>query len=75
MSNTALISSNEFHLFSALIEVQKCTHERLTLQDFTGVMKVPGQVALGTTLQYTVMPLMGFSVSRLAGLSSPLAVG
>ena len=38
-------------------------------------MKVPGQVALGTALQYTVMPTMGFLVSRLAGLSSPLAVG
>lgn len=47
----------------------------LTLEDFTGVMKVPGQVALGTALQYTVMPTMGFLVSRLAGLSSPLAVG
>ena len=45
------------------------------MQDFTGVMKMPGKVALGTLLQYTVMPAMGFSVSRLAGLSSPLAVG
>ena len=54
--------------------VQILLHRR-GVQDFTGVMKVPGQVALGTALQYTVMPTMGFLVSRLAGLSSPLAVG
>lgn len=30
---------------------------------------------LGTVLQYTIMPLMGFAVSRLAGLSTPFAVG
>ena len=45
------------------------------MQDFTGVMKVPGLVILGAVLQYTIMPMMGFVVSRFAGLSSPLAVG
>lgn len=59
----------------------KCQFEQASqatfkwLQDFTGVMKMPGKVALGTMLQYTVMPAMGFSVSRLAGLPPPLAVG
>merc|ERR1712130_916390 len=47
----------------------------LTLEDFKGVMKRPGLVALGTGLQYTIMPSMGYLVSRLAGLSPPLAVG
>ncbi len=45
------------------------------MQDFKGVMKRPGLVALGTGLQYTIMPSMGYLVSRLAGLSPPLAVG
>ena len=44
-------------------------------QDFRGVMKRPGLVALGTGLQYTIMPSMGFLVARLGGLSRPLAVG
>ena len=55
-------------------DTQKESHDDMA-QDFTGVMKRPGQVALGATLQYTIMPMMGFLVSRLAGLSPPLAVG
>lgn len=35
----------------------------------------PRLVVLGAGLQYTVMPLMGLAVSRLMGLSAPLAVG
>ena len=38
-------------------------------------MREPKLVALGAGLQYTVMPLLGLAVSRLAGLSAPLAIG
>lgn len=44
-------------------------------QDFAEVVKRPQLVALGATLQYTVMPLMGFLVVRLFQLPVPYAVG
>lgn len=47
----------------------------LTFEDLKGVLQRPGIVALGVILQYTIMPLLGLAVSRLAGLSPPLAVG
>ncbi len=45
------------------------------LQDFAQVVRRPWLVALGATLQYTIMPLMGFTVSRLLNLPVPYAVG
>ena len=45
------------------------------VQDFQNVIKAPGRVMLGAVLQYTIMPLMGFVVSRLAGLPTPFAIG
>ncbi|KAK9906403.1 hypothetical protein WJX75_001255 [Coccomyxa subellipsoidea] len=47
----------------------------LTLDDFAQVARRPWLVALGATLQYTIMPLMGFTVSRLLNLPVPYAVG
>lgn len=45
------------------------------MQDFTGVLKQGLVLPLGAALQYTIMPLMGYTVSRFAGLAPPLAVG
>lgn len=47
----------------------------LSLEDFQNVFAAPGRVMLGALLQYTIMPLMGFVVSRLAGLPTPFAIG
>jgi len=49
----------------------------LTLQidDFRRVAKRPRLIALGVTLQYVVMPLLGWSIAWLLGLPTPLAVG
>lgn len=47
----------------------------LTFQDLKAVLQRPSLVALGAGLQYTIMPLLGLVVSRLAGLSPPLAIG
>lgn len=44
-------------------------------QEFAQVARRPWLVALGATLQYTIMPLMGFTVSRLLNLPVPYAVG
>lgn len=45
------------------------------LQDFAEVVKRPQLVAIGATLQYTLMPLMGFLVTRLFQLPTAYAVG
>ena len=45
------------------------------VQDFQNVIKAPGRVILGAVLQYTIMPMMGYAVSRLAGLPTPFAIG
>ena len=45
------------------------------LQDFTEVVKRPQLVALGAALQYTLMPLMGFAVTRLFQLPVAYSVG
>mmetsp|Transcript_18399 Transcript_18399/g.55394 ORF Transcript_18399/g.55394 Transcript_18399/m.55394 type:complete len:425 (+) Transcript_18399:278-1552(+) len=47
----------------------------LTFQDFADVMREPKLVLLGAGLQYTIMPLLGFTISRVANLSMPLAIG
>ena len=47
----------------------------LEVDDFRRVARRPGLVAAGAVLQYTVMPLMGWTVARLLALPAPLAVG
>ncbi len=47
----------------------------LTIDDFRRLTKVPGAVALGFGLQYTVMPLAGWGAARLLNLEPGLAVG
>lgn len=47
----------------------------LTIDDFRRLLKMPGAVALGFVLQYTVMPLSGWFAARACGLAPELAVG
>ncbi|KAK9794045.1 hypothetical protein WJX73_003868 [Symbiochloris irregularis] len=47
----------------------------LSLQDFKAIAQRPQLVGLGAMLQFSIMPLMGFLVSRLAQLPSGFAVG
>lgn len=47
----------------------------LSAADFRRVLQRPGVVALGVALQYAVMPLTAFALSRLLGLSPELTVG
>ena len=44
-------------------------------EDFRGVARYPVQVLLGVTLQYTVMPGLGWSLGYLYGLPTEFAVG
>ena len=47
----------------------------LTFDDFRRVVEMPKAVAIGFGLQYTVMPVMGFSFARLFGLEAEVAAG
>ncbi|GFR42496.1 hypothetical protein Agub_g3293, partial [Astrephomene gubernaculifera] len=48
----------------------------MRLSDFGAVFRaMPGLLLLGMVLQYSVMPGLGWLISRHAGLSAPLAVG
>jgi len=44
-------------------------------EDFRGVVRYPLLVLLGVTLQYTVMPALGWGLGYLYGLPTPFAVG
>ena len=47
----------------------------LTWEDLFRAVRMPGQVALGFVLQYTVMPFLGWLVSRWMDLPPALAAG
>ena len=47
----------------------------LRLENFTAVLRLPGAVALGFAAQYTIMPLLGWSVAQMLALPAPFAVG
>ena len=47
----------------------------LSLEDFKGVVKCPGWVAIGILLQYTIMPFLGWALAYAFDLPTPYAVG
>ena len=47
----------------------------LTFDDFARVLKMPRGVFVGFGLQYTLMPLMGFTFAKAFGLRPEVAVG
>ncbi|QPC99522.1 bile acid:sodium symporter family protein [Qipengyuania soli] len=47
----------------------------LTLDDFTGVLRMPRAVLAGVVLQFSIMPLAGIVLATLLGLEGGLAVG
>ena len=47
----------------------------LNVADFAAVLRLPGAVAVGFVAQYTIMPLLGWSVGKMLALPAPFAVG
>jgi BASS family bile acid:Na+ symporter len=47
----------------------------LTAKDFVRVLELPRAVFLGVGLQYTVMPLLGYSLARAFGLPIDFVIG
>ena len=47
----------------------------LSVEDFTAVAKMPRAVVFGFVAQYTIMPLLGWSVAKMLALPADFAVG
>ena len=47
----------------------------LNLDDFLRVFKIPRSIAIGVGLQYTIMPLLGFSLAKLFDLPIDYIIG
>jgi len=47
----------------------------LGLRDFEGVVKMPRAVIIGLTCQFTIMPVVGFSLAHLFGFPDEIAAG
>ncbi len=47
----------------------------LTFDDFRRVLKMPKAVVIGFSLQYTIMPIVGFLCARVFGLEAEVATG
>lgn len=47
----------------------------LSLSDFSRVLKMPWAVLIGLLLQFTFMPLTGYSLAKLFGFESAIAAG
>ncbi len=62
-------------MFWALTLVMLSMGSTLTVDDFRRLGKMPGAVALGFALQYTVMPLSGWLAARWLKLEPGLALG
>lgn len=45
------------------------------LGDFAGVIKMPKGVIIGIVLQFTIMPLVGYSITKVFGFPSEVAAG
>jgi hypothetical protein len=66
---------NPSYVTAMLAATMLCMGFTLSLEDITNVLKNPVRVVVGAVLQYTIMPSLGFVLSRLPGMSPPFAAG
>jgi BASS family bile acid:Na+ symporter len=48
---------------------------QMSLRDFAGVAKMPWSVLVGVLCQFTIMPLVGYSLTKIVPLSPEIAAG
>jgi bile acid:Na+ symporter, BASS family len=48
---------------------------QMSLRDFAGVAKMPWSVLVGVVCQFTIMPLVGYALTRILPLSGEVAAG
>lgn len=47
----------------------------MSLKDFIGVIKMPKSVGIGILCQFTIMPIVGFSLAKIFGFPPEIAAG
>lgn len=47
----------------------------MSVKDFAGVIKTPKSIFIGVSAQFLIMPLIGFTLANLSGLSPEIAAG
>ncbi len=76
---TAFISWGGFEMKQAVVPLVQLIMfgmgTTLAFGDFARVIRIPKAVLIGLGLQYTVMPLMGWTYATLFGLQGEVAVG
>jgi Sodium Bile acid symporter family len=63
------------YVTSMLAITMLCMGFTLSVEDMTNVMKTPQRVMTGAVLQYSIMPALGFLISRAPNLPPPFAAG
>lgn len=48
---------------------------QMSYRDFAGVVKMPAGVLVGLSLQFTIMPIVGFTIATLFGFPPEIAAG
>jgi BASS family bile acid:Na+ symporter len=48
---------------------------QMSVKDFIGVIKMPKAVFIGITCQFTIMPLVGYSIAKVIGFPPEVAAG
>jgi len=47
----------------------------MSVKDFVGVVKTPRSVMIGVVCQFTIMPVLGFTLANLSGFAPEIAAG
>lgn len=47
----------------------------MSLKDFAGLLKMPTPVLIGVGCQFTIMPVLGYTIAQLSGLPNEIAAG
>jgi BASS family bile acid:Na+ symporter len=64
------------HLVSTIVQlVMFGVGAQMSLSDFAGVVKMPWSVFVGVLCQFTIMPLVGFALTKVIPLEPEIAAG
>lgn len=76
---TYLVEVNGFKLSSLITPLIQVIMfgmgTRMSVNDFVGVIKTPKTVALGLVAQFTIMPLIGFTLAKFSPFPAEIAAG
>lgn len=67
--------TNKWIVFLVIQATMFSMGTKLTIKDFAGVAKMPWAVFAGTLCHFTIMPLLGYSLTLVFGFPPEIAVG